>query len=199
MRRICLSRQYWTQGKTVGFPLHANVLLILHDCCRFKLLDFPGMDARLRAKAQRFLRANYRADWAPWESTETESSGEDTDVVVVNHLVPQQPKKQSALALFLADDEEPEETPVPEQPVAPRDEVEEYLKLPQASSTNPDGSELDILSWWKIHEEQLPHLSKMARQFLALPASSAGAERIFTAAGKRPLCWHGHIKLQTLL
>jgi hypothetical protein len=30
----------------------------------------------------------------------------------------------------------------------------------------------------------MPNLSKMARQFLAMPASSAGCERVFNVAGK---------------
>ena len=32
--------------------------------------------------------------------------------------------------------------------------------------------------------EGLPHLAKMARQFLGRPASSAGVERMFSKAGK---------------
>ena len=42
----------------------------------------------------------------------------------------------------------------------------------------------DLLGWWFAHREEFPHLVKMARQFLACPASSAGIERLFNGAGK---------------
>ena len=35
-----------------------------------------------------------------------------------------------------------------------------------------------------MHAPELPHLAKMARQFLSLLASSAGCERLFCAAGR---------------
>ena len=34
------------------------------------------------------------------------------------------------------------------------------------------------------HESKWPKLAKMAKQFLASPASSAGVERVFSAAGR---------------
>ena len=53
-------------------------------------------------------------------------------------------------------------------------EVDRYLQLPQLPSVNEDGSDVDILAWWKGHQNSFPHLSKMARQYLALPCSSSG-------------------------
>ena len=35
------------------------------------------------------------------------------------------------------------------------------------------------LKWWKEHETQFPHLSKVAREVLAIPATSALSERVF--------------------
>ena len=64
------------------------------------------------------------------------------------------------------------------------DEVERYLRLPQIPLHNASGHDQDILYWWKEHSSNFPYLSKMARQFLAAPASSAGAERLFSGAGK---------------
>ena len=68
-----------------------------------------------------------------------------------------------------------------------------YAALP--AKTNRD---LDVLAWWKARNHDkpadpasgrpadLPHLAKMARQFLGRPATSAGVERInmFSKAGK---------------
>ena len=36
------------------------------------------------------------------------------------------------------------------------------------------------LKWWKEHETQFPHLSKVAREVLAIPATFAPSERVFS-------------------
>ena len=53
----------------------------------------------------------------------------------------------------------------------------------------------DVLAWWKLRDhtqaadpstsrpEGLPHLARMARQWLGAPATSAGVERLFSKAG----------------
>ncbi len=64
------------------------------------------------------------------------------------------------------------------------DEVERYLRLPEIHVVTSAGHDQDILYRWKAHATEFPNLSKMARQFLAAPASSAAAERLFLAAGK---------------
>ena len=45
-------------------------------------------------------------------------------------------------------------------------------------------------SSWKESEYRWPALAKMAKQYLAAPASSAGVERVFSAAGKM----HGDLR-----
>ena len=42
----------------------------------------------------------------------------------------------------------------------------------------------DVLEWWSKHEARMPNLSRMARQFLAVPACSASVERLFSLAGR---------------
>ena len=41
-----------------------------------------------------------------------------------------------------------------------------------------------MLAWWKAKESKWPALAKMVKQYFAAPASSAGVERVFSAAGK---------------
>lgn len=54
-------------------------------------------------------------------------------------------------------------------------ELEEYLKQPTVSmNTNP-------LKWWKVNEEQFPNLAMMARDYLAIPGTSASSERLFSS------------------
>ena len=60
-----------------------------------------------------------------------------------------------------------------------KDELQAYLEAPIETNL-----ELKLLEWWKEKEKIWPHLAKMAKQFLAQPASSAGVERVFSAAGK---------------
>jgi len=40
----------------------------------------------------------------------------------------------------------------------------------------------DPLDWWKVNERVFPILSKLAKRYLAVPASQAGTERIFSIA-----------------
>jgi hypothetical protein len=77
--------------------------------------------------------------------------------------------------------------PAPERVVTyvgDRNEVERYLRLPEIPLQTPSGQDQGILHWWKSHTSEFPNLSKMARQFSAVPASSASAERLFLAARK---------------
>jgi hAT family protein len=41
---------------------------------------------------------------------------------------------------------------------------------------------VDILGWWKHHQYEYPCLARIARDYLAIPATSASAERVFSAA-----------------
>ena len=45
-------------------------------------------------------------------------------------------------------------------------------------------SSMNVLAWWKQHQEMLPVLSKLARLYLAIPASSTKSERLFSASGR---------------
>ena len=94
-----------------------------------------------------------------------------------------------------SDDEEAEAAPVPPAPTRPTEtELDLYLKLPTLPLKMPDGKVADILSWWKLHDHSLPAvpvsgrpqglpcLARMARQYHGEPGSSAGTERLFSAA-----------------
>ena len=41
----------------------------------------------------------------------------------------------------------------------------------------------DQMSWWKARHLLYPNLAKLAKKYLAVPASSVPAERIFSLAG----------------
>jgi hypothetical protein len=63
--------------------------------------------------------------------------------------------------------------------------LDEYLALPHVRQNNPDGVAFDVLEWWRVHSCRYPNVAKMARGFFALPASSAGVERLFSVVGKK--------------
>ena len=55
-----------------------------------------------------------------------------------------------------------------------RKEMERYEEY----TTPPKGA--SVLTWWKRHKDILPILSTMARAVLAVPASSAKSDRVFS-------------------
>ena len=61
-------------------------------------------------------------------------------------------------------------------------ELELYLKTPGMSLRNPDGSFTDPLVWWEGVEKagKFPILCQLAEVFLAIPATSAPSERIWS-------------------
>jgi hypothetical protein len=42
----------------------------------------------------------------------------------------------------------------------------------------------NILMWWKLHAMRFPYLSRLARRYLTMPATSASVERLFSVAGQ---------------
>ena len=59
--------------------------------------------------------------------------------------------------------------------------IDKELRRFESFSIAP--KDVDILSWWKNHENVLPRLSKLARKVLTISASSAKSERVFSCGG----------------
>jgi hypothetical protein len=75
------------------------------------------------------------------------------------------------------DEPAPAESEEEEAPAA-KSELEIYFELPDA------GMEEDILEWWPRHEALLPNLSRMARQYLGVSATSTSCKRVFSTSGR---------------
>jgi hypothetical protein len=57
----------------------------------------------------------------------------------------------------------------------------------------------DPLMWWKQHVQEFPCLSRMARQYLAVPATSASPERLFSSVGLVKRDFRGRLLDTTLI
>jgi hypothetical protein len=75
-------------------------------------------------------------------------------------------KRKGEQAFSFSMDEAPTE--------APATEVARYFALPNEPPS------CDVLSWWKLHSSMFPVLARLARRYLAIPASSAASERLFS-------------------
>ena len=62
----------------------------------------------------------------------------------------------------------------------------------------PDMS-VDPLQWWKLNQASFPILARVARKYLAIPASSAAAERMFSYTGMRVGKCNAKLDDETLL
>ena len=72
------------------------------------------------------------------------------------------------------DDLEYESTSLSESEFTAKNEFDEYIRMPLASD------EKNSFVFWRKYSDRFPRLSKLACRILALPASSASAERIFS-------------------
>jgi hAT family C-terminal dimerisation region len=56
---------------------------------------------------------------------------------------------------------------------------------------------IDVLGWWKQNQTVYPNLSRMAGDFLSIPATSVPSERLFSDAGQlitnRRNCLNGDV------
>ncbi|XP_061573771.1 zinc finger BED domain-containing protein 4-like [Cololabis saira] len=88
---------------------------------------------------------------------------------------PEPPKKKSALDLLLGTFLTPR---APEKTIRERAK-EEISKYRGRDGLGVNG---DVLQWWK-DQVDLPLLSKLARSYLSIPATSVPSERVFSTAG----------------
>ncbi|XP_061918596.1 E3 SUMO-protein ligase ZBED1-like [Entelurus aequoreus] len=67
-------------------------------------------------------------------------------------------------------------------------ELNSYLITPTI-----DGED-NPLAWWRVHNVNFPWLSKLARKFLCIPATSSPSERLFSASGNVVTCQRSCLK-----
>lgn len=156
-------------------------------------MNFEGCTAKWKSDAERYLAVAYDSDWSP-KAMFTKEAEVDRLNVTAKPIKEPAPKAKDAKkptsgfsafsAFVFASGGQPDDI-VDDEPVVVQmiTEVDKYLQMP-ALPHSRNGRDTCPLEWWKMHAPELPHLAKMARQFLSLPASSAGCERLFSAAGR---------------
>lgn len=69
-----------------------------------------------------------------------------------------------------------------EKPPSVHDRIQSELSLCKTRAPAPLQS--NPLEWWKVHQTNYPFLSRMAKYYLGIPATSVPSERVFSAAGE---------------
>ena len=151
---------------------------------RFKSLkNILGLTESEITEARASFDSLYRMHWSPTlelpcsDSDEPEISEPARATPIRNETAVCGRRAHVNLMSFLSPEQCTEgEEPQPESTIV--DELQLYFSLPDASL------DTDPLKWWPKHEKLLPSLSRMARQFLGVPASSAAVERLFSGVGQ---------------
>uniref|UniRef100_G3N6T0 HAT C-terminal dimerisation domain-containing protein n=2 Tax=Gasterosteus aculeatus TaxID=69293 RepID=G3N6T0_GASAC len=86
----------------------------------------------------------------------------------------------------------PTTTAAPNKRGAIENELSSYL---QSASVESD---TDPLKWWKDHEVVFPGLSRLAKKYLLVPATSSPSERVFSCSGNIVTCHRASLKPDTV-
>ena len=153
------------------------------DPC-FKNLDFEGLELWLdgsltKVSILQWLRGAWVDPVKGWIPTPEEGEGTATSSQVMAADAGQK-RKRGLMSGLMCTNSSPSRQPTSSTTHSPLvDQLDMYLNMPQ----QPYG-QCNVLSWWREQRHILPDLSRMARQYLAAPASSAGVERLFSRAGR---------------
>ena len=166
------------------------IATLLHPC--FKTYDFiDGFDLIPQSDkewALRELRSEWVTSWKhrPQPSSADTSTATAADAPTDASSAPsasetmERPTKHRKVSLggLMGGRVKKEAAAAQDKPVE-LDELEQYL----ADTEEPE-LDVKVLAWWQAKESKWPNLAKMVKQYFAAPASSAGVERVFSAAGK---------------
>ena len=136
-------------------------------CGGFKALPFPLATEAMVAEAWKALELEYKMKYAPVAVPQAPQDDPERPIEA-SHT-------EQGGVTFVVNGVDSAQQPPPET------EVDIYKREPAAS---PQMSHEDVLSWWMLTTARLPNLSRMARQHLSCPATSASAERVFSLAGR---------------
>ena len=169
-----------------GTEIKYWVALALHPA--FNHLEFTSKENVSDEKKQWVLtqvRRRWAAEFKPpapptMAATGGGGAGGGAAATVSGAGEPQMKKRKTSSLSSLMQMSKAPEPEASSTAFTPEDELEKRLALPQEALS--DG--FDLLMWWKQRESLCPNLSKMVKVIMACPISSAGAERVFSCAGR---------------
>ena len=147
-----------------------------------------ALDPRTKKYLSKVL-TNHREIWRLWDDIK-ESCLEEARAARItigraeNHMV--RPRNRSGAASFFPEssDEAMDDAGVDgdlsvEETVA--NEIRKY-QSDRGLRLQTDGCYNCPLEWWRLHHTDYPHIWKVAERILAIPATSAPSERVFSSA-----------------
>lgn len=158
-----------------------------------------GASSRKRSRAGGFMAAAQSAGKAP---TRQKDSGDDdsTTSLIVNTVRLEVEAFQATLGLQMYEvkkkkkggndegsdaSEEEDDSEEEDEGEEREDGSEEEQDESEAEQDETKNSRvyLDPLDWWRVQSTDFPHLAMLARRVLAIPATQAESERLFSCAG----------------
>jgi hypothetical protein len=95
-------------------------------------------------------------------------------------------KKKTGAARFIPDSSSEDESECEDTEATLLATVSTEFRLYKADTgcpmASPDGTYNCPLEWWRIYHAQYPNIWNLAQRILSIPATSAPAERVFSAA-----------------
>ncbi|KAI2655656.1 E3 SUMO-protein ligase ZBED1 [Labeo rohita] len=101
---------------------------------------------------------------------------------------PSTSKRKKTLGSFFKITERASPTQPPHQEQAVASELQSYL---QCADLDSEENPLDL---WREHQRVYPQLSKLAKKYLSIPATSAPSERVFSTGGNIVTCLRSSLK-----
>jgi hypothetical protein len=81
---------------------------------------------------------------------------------------------------------------------AKRRRMEKGSELRRYLAALPADTDVNVLEWWKYHAGEYPCLARIARDYLAIPATSAPCERAFSGGADLITKKRGSLKEDTI-
>jgi hypothetical protein len=183
-------------------PTAKRALTAAMEAAYAKLLDYysttwAGMYAVALILDPTSKMEYYRA--SNWEASDIEGAKNALLKVIEKYggtpetgTVPQPSQASSVLDFCEADLDELWERAMKRRRVEKEDELERYLEAPRIHTR------ANILEWWKQNAEVYPCLARIARDYLAIPATSAPAERMFSCGADLVATKRGSLNEETI-
>ena len=137
---------------------------------RFKNKMFTNETVRLRAESE------LREEMSKVIPINDETKESDSSTCIEEKPTKKKVQKKSLWDKY--DKEIEKEKKAPASKTASMIEFDSYIGLERINRKE------DPLEWWRKHEAHLPRLSKLAKKYLAIPATSVPSERVFSKAGE---------------